>query len=412
ERGHLHHLGVAVPLRRDEPLLRELLHDALGVRLFAVDLVDGDDDRDLGRLRVVQRLDGLRHHPVVGGDDEHDDVGGLRAARPHGGERLVARRVDERDRAAVALDLVRADVLRDATGLAGDDVGVADVVEQLRLAVVDVTHDGDDRRTGLEVGVVLVLLVGEVEQLLELDLLLLTGVDEANLRADLGREQLDHVVRERLRGGDHLALLHEEAHDVGRGAVQLRAEVLRRRGALDDDRALGHGRGAVRVRRRLERLQLLAVATATTTLAGARRAPVGAAAAGRTAGAATRTTAGAATGTATEAGAAAEATAATTGTAAARRTLPARGAHGGTAGAATGTTRTGRHGTASAHAGGRRDRLAGRRDGGAAGRRRDGPAARRHGRVARRGGVDAGRRGRTAALFRAGRARWGTGTGA
>src|SRR5581483_10182561 len=314
-------------------------------------------------------------------------VGGLRAARPHGGERLVARRVDERDRAAVALDLVRADVLRDATGLAGDDVGVADVVEQLRLAVVDVTHDGDDRRTGLEVGVVLVLLVGEVEQLLELDLLLLTGVDEANLRADLGREQLDHVVRERLRGGDHLALLHEEAHDVGRGAVQLRAEVLRRRGALDDDRALGHGRGAVRVRRRLERLQLLAVATATTTLAGARRAPVGAAAAGRTAGAAT-------------------------GTAAARRTLPARGAHGGTAGAATGTTRTGRHGTASAHAGGRRDRLAGRRAGGAAGRRRDGPAARRHGRVARRGGVDAGRRGRTAALFRAGRARWGTGTGA
>ena len=44
-------------------------------------------------------------------------------------------------------DVVRADVLRDAARFAGDDVRLADVVEQRRLAVVDVTHDGDDRRT-------------------------------------------------------------------------------------------------------------------------------------------------------------------------------------------------------------------------------------------------------------------------
>ena len=37
------------------------------------------------------------------------------------------------------------------------DVGLAERVEQLGLAVVDVTHDGDDRRTGLEI--VLVALV-------------------------------------------------------------------------------------------------------------------------------------------------------------------------------------------------------------------------------------------------------------
>ena len=46
---------------------------------------------------------------------------------------------------AVLDDLVRADVLGDAAGLAGDHVGVADLVEQLGLAVVDVAHDGDDR---------------------------------------------------------------------------------------------------------------------------------------------------------------------------------------------------------------------------------------------------------------------------
>ena len=47
-------------------------------------------------------------------------------------------------------DVIRADVLRDSAGFARDDVRLADVVEQRRLAVIDVTHDGDDRRTRLE----------------------------------------------------------------------------------------------------------------------------------------------------------------------------------------------------------------------------------------------------------------------
>ena len=55
-------------------------------------------------------------------------------------------RVDEGDELAVVLHLVGADVLRDAAGLAGRHGGVADGVEQARLAVVDVAHDGDDRR--------------------------------------------------------------------------------------------------------------------------------------------------------------------------------------------------------------------------------------------------------------------------
>ena len=100
----------------------------------------------LRRLGVIDRLDGLRHDAVVGGDHQDDDVGDLGAAGAHGGEGGVAGRVDEGDLLAVVLDLIGADVLGDAAGLAGDDVGLADGVEQRGLAVVDVAHDGDDRR--------------------------------------------------------------------------------------------------------------------------------------------------------------------------------------------------------------------------------------------------------------------------
>ena len=71
----------------------------------------------VGRLGVVDRLLRLRLDAVVGGDHDHGEVGDLGAARAHRGERLVARRIEERESFAV-VDLVGADVLRDAAGLA------------------------------------------------------------------------------------------------------------------------------------------------------------------------------------------------------------------------------------------------------------------------------------------------------
>ena len=93
-------------------------------------------------------------------------------------------------------------------------------------------------------------------------LLLLAGVDQADLGADLGGEQTDHVVGERLGGRDHLALEQEEAHDVAGGAVEARAELLRRGAALDDHLVVGNRSAGGQISRDLDRLQLLHVATA------------------------------------------------------------------------------------------------------------------------------------------------------
>ena len=200
----------------------------VGVGVVAVDLGDRHDDRHVGRAGVVDRFDRLRHHTVVGGDHEDRDVGDLRAAPPHRGERFVARRVDEGDEpvavVGVAEHAVGTDALRDATGLTGHDVRVADGVEQRGLSVVDVTQHGDDRRARLEQRVVFVVVVAEHCE--ELDFLLAPRLDEQHLRAERLRDELDHLVGERHGRGDHLAGFEQDADEVGRRAVQLRRQLL------------------------------------------------------------------------------------------------------------------------------------------------------------------------------------------
>ena len=283
----------------DEPVLRQLLQHPVGVGLVAVDLVDGHDDRDVGGLGVVDGLDRLGHDPVVGRHHQDHDVGHLGTTGAHGGEGLVARGVDEGDRVALPLDLVGADVLGDATGLAGDHVGRTDPVEQQGLAVVDVAHDGDDRRSGPQLRLVLLLVVVVEELGQQLGLALLARVDQAHLGTKLGREQLDHVVGQRLGGGDHLPLQEQEADDVAGRPVELGTEVAGRRAALDDDLVLRHRSRGWCVGGEGGRLELLEVPATPTgsTLVGPAAADTGATtAAGSTAGS-TGAAAGTAAGT-------------------------------------------------------------------------------------------------------------------
>ena len=96
---------VAAVLLGHQAVLGELAAHLGRVGALLVDLVDRDHDRHVRRLGVVERLDRLRHHAVVGRHHQHRDVGDLRTTGTHGGERLVTRGVDEGDRAVVALVL-------------------------------------------------------------------------------------------------------------------------------------------------------------------------------------------------------------------------------------------------------------------------------------------------------------------
>jgi hypothetical protein len=180
---------VAAELLEQHAVLQEVLLHLGHVRCGEVHLVDRHDHRHAGVLGVADRLDRLRHHLVVGGDDQDHDVGDLRPAGAHGREGLVARRIEERHGLAVGqLDVVGPDVLGDPARLTRDDVRLADIVEQRGLAVVNVAHDRDHRRPryqirlgisdGLRLGLVLVL--------------------PGRLEAELRRDELDLVEVETL----------------------------------------------------------------------------------------------------------------------------------------------------------------------------------------------------------------------
>ena len=248
--------------------------------------------------------------------------------------------------------------------------------------MVDVAHHGDDRRT--DQCLVIIEVIHDVEQLEEFDLLLLTGIDHADLGAQLGGKQFDHVVGQRLGSGHHLALLHEEPDDIGRRAVHLRTQVQRGAGTFDDDLALGHCGVIWRVGRHVHRLEFFA--TATTTALASRRATATRATAGTT-GTATRATAGT-TGTATRATTGTGRTTTGTGngfagTATQRRTSAHRRRTGTTAGGTPGRTTSRLSSSTTTQAGRRRNRLARRRDR-RSGRRRN----RLPGRRERRGRTD------------------------
>ena len=99
-------------------------------------------------------------------------------------------------------------MLGDAAGLAGDDVGAADRVEQRGLAVVDVAHDRDDRRARLQ-------RLGRIDVGSDVSMSTSALADALDVVAELGDQQLGRVLVDRLGDGDRHAHLEQRLDEVG-----------------------------------------------------------------------------------------------------------------------------------------------------------------------------------------------------
>ena len=130
------------------PVLDQTLFDVVGVGFGLVHLVHGDDQRHASRNAACSTA---------------STVCGMTPSSAATTSTTMSVSLAPRARMAVnaawpgvsrklmtpfgVVDMIGTDVLGDAAGFAGGDLGTADVVEQRSLAVIDVPHDGHDRRT-------------------------------------------------------------------------------------------------------------------------------------------------------------------------------------------------------------------------------------------------------------------------
>ncbi len=232
---------VAAHAFNEDLMLHKLGLDLLRIGGREVAFIDRHDDRLFGGLGVADGLDRLRHDAVVGGNHQNDDVGDVRAPGAHFGEGCVTGGVKERD-FLVALDrnLIGADMLGDAAGLAGNDVSLTNGVEKGRLAVIDVAHDGHDGRTGKAVAFRIV----DAKHAL-FDIRLGNALDRM---AEFARDEFCRVGVDGLGCGHHHAKLHEFfdnlAHAFGHAVGKLlNGDGLRDRDLAEllDGLGLAHG---------------------------------------------------------------------------------------------------------------------------------------------------------------------------
>ena len=94
---------------------------------------------------MADRLFCLWHHTIIGSDHNDGDICHSRAACSHRRKGLMSRGVKEEDRTVATLNLAGTKVLGNAATLAVGNAGLAQRIEQARLAVVNVAHHGNDR---------------------------------------------------------------------------------------------------------------------------------------------------------------------------------------------------------------------------------------------------------------------------
>ena len=177
---------------------------------------------------MVERFNGLRLHTVISCDDQDRDVGDLGTTSTHSREGFVTGGVNKGDGPLTVMDLIRTNVLGDATGFAFNDVGVTNGIEQARLTVVHVTHDGDNGRTSNQVALIAFVFTKFKVKGLKQFAVFVFRRDDDNIEVEFSTQQHQSFVVNRLRCGDDLAQVEQNLHQRRGVAIDLLGEVSQR----------------------------------------------------------------------------------------------------------------------------------------------------------------------------------------
>gem|GEM_PF-2495655 len=126
-------------------MFRDLSFDLISVVNPLVDLSDGNDDRCVTSFGVVDGFNGLLFDTIICCDYDDDNISDLTTSCSQRREKFVTWRIDKRDFFMIFSDLTSSDALSDTSLFFAGDLSTADIIQQCRLTVIDVSHHRDDR---------------------------------------------------------------------------------------------------------------------------------------------------------------------------------------------------------------------------------------------------------------------------
>ena len=96
-RRDFNHLRVAAHILGNDFLAQKFIFHPRCIGLRLVHFINRHNHRGLSRFGVINRLNGLRHHPVITGNHQNNNIRHFGTARAHGGKGGMARRVNKSD---------------------------------------------------------------------------------------------------------------------------------------------------------------------------------------------------------------------------------------------------------------------------------------------------------------------------
>ena len=186
---------------------QQIIFDPRRIGFRLIHFINSDNHRRLCRFGMINCLNGLRHHPVITGDHQNDNIGDFGTARAHSSKSGMARRIDKSDGIATGgFGLIGPDMLGDAPGLAISYFGFAERIQKRGFAVVNMAHHRHHRRTG---GFIALIIISGNNRIFNIAVRDAAHLMAQILSHNLRRIGVNHIINLR-----HHTLLHQHFNDI------------------------------------------------------------------------------------------------------------------------------------------------------------------------------------------------------
>ena len=97
---------------------------------------------------MIDRLYRLGHHAIIRCHYQNRNICGVCTTHTHGSKRLMSRCIQESNGLPVYINGISTDMLGNTASFLIGNVGLTDRIQKRGLTMVDMPHNTDDRRSG------------------------------------------------------------------------------------------------------------------------------------------------------------------------------------------------------------------------------------------------------------------------